>query len=125
MVIVFSFPETYCQRTMTICARRLSRGTLGHGHRLFLSQLLSVFRVKLHSRLSLPATEPPGPQKGFRRVSEGVSEGVSGGFLKGSLKGFRRGQQRTLLKPFENPSETASGTPSETLLKPFWGPGVL
>ena len=38
MVIVFSFPETNFQRTMTICARRLSWGNLGHGHRLFLSQ---------------------------------------------------------------------------------------
>ena len=34
-----SFPETNFQRTMTICARRLSWGNLGHGHRLFLSQL--------------------------------------------------------------------------------------
>ena len=29
------------------------------------------------------ATEPPGPQKGYRRVSEGVSEGILFGFLEG------------------------------------------
>ena len=32
----------------------------------------------------------PGPQKGFRRVSEGVFEGVSEGVFEGFLKGFRR-----------------------------------
>ena len=49
----------------------------------------------------------PGPQKGFRRVSEAVSEGVFEGFSKG----FRRGQPRTLQnpskrlqEPFKNPS---------------------
>ena len=31
--------HTHFQRTMTICARRFSSGSLSHGHRLFLSQL--------------------------------------------------------------------------------------
>ena len=44
MVIVFSFPRTNFQRTMTICARRFSWGNLGHGHRLFLSHYV-FFRV--------------------------------------------------------------------------------
>ena len=39
MVIVFFFPRADFQRTMTICAASLSRGNLGHGHRLFVSDL--------------------------------------------------------------------------------------
>ena len=70
-----------------------------------------------------------GPQKGFRRVSEGVSgevsEGVSGGFSKG----FRRvlegvnwnwgpvwNPSKTLLKPFRDPFRNTFWNPSETLL---------
>ena len=53
------------------------------------------------SRLSFPGTGPPGPWKGFGRVSEGVSEGVFEGV-------------------FWTPSETL---PTETLPKPFQGPG--
>ena len=45
MVIVFSFPGADFQRTMTICAVSLSRGNLGHGHRLF----LFLFCFSLHS----------------------------------------------------------------------------
>ena len=40
----------------------------------------------------IPATEPPGPQKGCRRVSEGFLKGS----LKGSLKGFEKGFRRVL-----------------------------
>ena len=38
----WSFPETNFQRTMTICAGRLSWGNLGHGHRPFLSQYRTI-----------------------------------------------------------------------------------
>ena len=47
-----------------------------------------------------------GPQKGFRRVSEGVSEGVSEAFLKGSFRVSEGVSRRTLPNPFKNPSKT-------------------
>ena len=39
------------------------------------------------TRLSFPATEPPGFQNGSEGVSEGVSEGFSKGFRR-VLEGF-------------------------------------
>ena len=57
MVIVFSFPETNFQRTMTICARRLSWGNLGHGHRLFLSQKHQGFFTRLDPNQNPRKTE--------------------------------------------------------------------
>ena len=73
----------------------------------------------LDSRLSFPATEPPG----FRRVGEGVSEGISEGFSKGFgrvLEGFWKGSaedpSKTLRKPFRDPFRDPLSNPSETLL---------
>ena len=39
---------------------------------------------------SISCYRTPGPQKGFRRVSEGVPEGVSEGVSEGFFKGSRR-----------------------------------
>ena len=77
--------------------------------------LIVIYYQDLHFLLQNPRT-PEGFHKSLRRGWR-VFEGFS--------KGFRRGQ---LLKPFWNPSkpfENPSETPSQTLLEPFWGPGVL
>ena len=75
---------------------------MGIVHRCASASIFRPHAQELHSCYRIP-----GPQKGFRRVSEGVSEGVFEGFLKGSAEG-----------PFKTPSRT----PSKTLQKPFRNP---
>ena len=90
--------------------RRLDSGTRRSrlGNEIFVLLTVGVLTASCHigSRLSF-LLQNPGPQKGFRRGSEGVSEGVSEKFLRG----FRRG--------LEGVNQGPSKTPARTLRKPF------